>query len=283
MVAHGAMCGNFSPLNVLAAVIHQALASNGLRISAAALFFANVAYNVGLGVVIYLVFGGVRFTRREPEHTVPVGVTFDATVTPGPTGPRVAQGCTLLAIVGVAIAALAFDLNMGFLAFGAAVLLQLVFPASSGDAEKKIAWSVVLLICGVVAYVAALQRYGTIEAVGHSLAAVNPALVASLLICAVVAITSAVASTTAILGAMTPLAIPLMTRGEISMTGLVIALAISTTVVDSSPFSTAGAVAVASAEEVDRPRVYRALLLWGAAMVVTAPLITWLIFIVAAG
>jgi di/tricarboxylate transporter len=283
MVAHGAMCGNFSPLNVLAVVIHQALASNGLRISAAALFFANVAYNVGLGVVIYLVFGGVRFTRREPEHAVRAGVTFDATVTPGPTSPRVAQGCTLLAIVGVAIAALVFDLNMGFLAFGAALLLHLVFPASSGDAEKKIAWSVVLLICGVVAYVAALQRYGTIEAVGQSLAAVNPALVASLLICAVVAITSAVASTTAILGAMTPLAIPLMTRGEISMTGLVIALAISTTVVDSSPFSTAGAVAVASAEEVDRPRVYRALLRWGAAMVVTAPLITWLIFIVAAG
>jgi di/tricarboxylate transporter len=282
MVAHGAMCGNFSPLNVLAAVVHQALASNGLQISSAALFLANLAYNVGLGVIIYLVFGGLRFTRREPEHPAP-GVKFDATVTRWPTSPRVAQVCTLLAIVGVAIAALAFQLNMGFLAFGAAALLHLVFPASSGEADKKIAWGVVLLICGVVTYVAALQRYGTIDAVGRSLAAVNPALVASLLICAVVAITSAVASTTGILGAMTPLAVPLMNRGEISMTGLVIALAISATVVDSTPFSTAGAVAVASAEDDERPRVYRGLLLWGAAMVVTAPLVTWLIFIVAAG
>jgi len=282
MVAHGAMCGNFSPLNVLAAVVNQALASNGLQISSAALFLANLAYNVGLGVIIYLVFGGLRFTRREPEHPVP-GVKFDATVTRSPTSPRVAQVCTLLAIVGVAIAALAFELNMGFLAFGAAALLHLVFPASSGEADKKIAWGVVLLICGVVTYVAALQRYGTIDAVGRSLASVNPALVASLLICAVVAITSAVASTTGILGAMTPLAVPLMNRGEISMTGLVIALAISATVVDSTPFSTAGAVAVASADDDERPRVYRGLLLWGAAMVVTAPLLTWLIFIVAAG
>jgi di/tricarboxylate transporter len=237
MVAHGAMCGNFSPLNVLAAVVHQALASNGLQISSAALFLANLAYNIGLGVIIYLVFGGLRFTKREPERPVPE-VKFDATVTRWPTRPHVAQVWTLLAIVGVAIAALAFELNMGFLAFGAVALLHLVFPASSGEADKKIAWGVVLLICGVVTYVAALQRYGTVEAVGQSLAAVNPALVASLLICAVVAITSAVASTTAILGAMTPLAIPLMTRGEISMTRLVIALAISTTVVDSSPFST---------------------------------------------
>jgi hypothetical protein len=67
------------------------------------------------------------------------------------------------------------------------------------------------------------------------------------------------------------------------MTGLIIALAISATVVDSTPFSTAGALAVASADDDERPRIYRGLLIWGAAMVVTAPLLTWLIFIVAAG
>jgi Na+/H+ antiporter NhaD/arsenite permease-like protein len=58
MVAHGAMCGNFSPLNAVAAVVHQALASNGLQISSAALFLGNAAYNVGLGVIIFLLFGG---------------------------------------------------------------------------------------------------------------------------------------------------------------------------------------------------------------------------------
>jgi di/tricarboxylate transporter len=282
MVAHGAMCGNYSPLNAVGAVVHQALASNGLQISSAALFLANLAYNIGLGVIIYLVFGRVRFTRQEPEHRVPE-VERDATVKNSPTSPRVAQTCTLLSIVGVAIAALAFELNMGFLAFGAAALLHLVFPASSGEADRKIAWGVVLLVCGVVTYVGALQRYGTVDVVGQSIAGVNPPLVAALLICGVGAITSAVASTLGILGAMTPLAVPLINRGEINMTGLIIALAISATVVDSSPFSTAGAVAVASAEENERPRVYRALLLWGAAMVVTAPLVTWLIFIVAAG
>jgi di/tricarboxylate transporter len=282
MVAHGAMCGNYSPLNAVGAVVHQALASNGLQISSAALFLGNFAYNVGLGVIIYLCFGGLRLTRREPDHPVANG-QGGATVTQLPAGPRVAHICTLLAIVSVAIAALAFQLNMGFLAFGAAALLHLVFPVSSGEADRKIAWGVVLLVCGVVTYVAALQQYGTIDVVGQSIAGVNSALVAGLLICAVGAITSAVASTLGILGAMTPLAVPLMNRGEISMTGLIIALAISATVVDSTPFSTAGALAVASADDDERPRIYRALLIWGASMVVTAPLLTWLIFIVAAG
>ena len=62
MVAHGAMCGNYSPLNAVGAVVHQALASNGLQISSAALFLGNFVYNVGLGVIIYLCFGGLRFT-----------------------------------------------------------------------------------------------------------------------------------------------------------------------------------------------------------------------------
>ncbi len=282
MVAHGAMCGNFSPLNLLGAVVHQALASNGLQISSAALFLGNLAYNVGLGVIIYVLFGGLRFTRREPEHPVSNG-QVDATVKQLPAGARVSHVCTLLAIVGVAAAAVAFRLNIGFLAFGAAAMLQLVFPKSSGEADRKIAWGVVLLVCGVVTYVAALQRYGTIDVVGDSIAAVRPAIVAGLLICVVAAITSAVASSTGILGAMTPLAVPLMVRGEISTTGLIIALAISATVVDSTPFSTSGALAVASADDDERPRIYRGLLLWGAAMVVTAPLLTWLIFIVAAG
>jgi di/tricarboxylate transporter len=85
------------------------------------------------------------------------------------------QACTLFAILAVAIAALVFGLNIGFIAFGAAVLLQLIFPASSGEADKKIAWSVVLLVCGIVTYVAALQRYGTVEAVGSGIASFSTA------------------------------------------------------------------------------------------------------------
>jgi hypothetical protein len=57
---------------------------------------------------------------------------------------------------------------------------------------------------------------------------------------------------------------------------------VSATVVDAAPFSTVGALAVANASEEERPHVYRGLLRWGAAMVVTAPLVTWLCFILPA-
>src|SRR4029078_9820770 len=189
------------------------------------------------------------------------------------------QISTVVVIVAVAVAAFVFGLNIGFIAFAAGVTLHLVFPTSSAKAEEKIAWGVVLLVGGIVTYVAALQRYGTIDAVGHGIAGLSTSLVAGLLLCIVGAVTSAFASSAGILSALIPLSVPVLSRGDLSPTGLVVALAISATVVDATPFSPVGALVVANATDEERTRVYRGLLWWGAVMVVTAPLVTWLVFI----
>jgi Na+/H+ antiporter NhaD/arsenite permease-like protein len=276
MVVHGAAAGNFSPLNVLGAIVRQAVVRSGLELSTSALFFGNLAYNIVLAVIIYVVFGGLRLA-------MPVNVPSGEAHRDGsPRQPlRTDQLCTLVALLGVAVAALGFDLSIGFLAFAAAAVLQLLFPASSGRADQKIAWGVVLLVCGIVTYVAALQRFGTVQAIGDAIAALDAPLLTALLICAVGAITSAFASSAGILGAMIPLAVPFMARGDVATTGMVVALAVSATVVDSTPFSTVGALVVANAEDDERAIVYRGLLAWGMIMVVTAPIVTWLVFIVA--
>jgi len=277
MVVHGAACGNFSPLNVLGAIVTQAVWRNGLQISVAKLFLANLVFNLALAAVIYMVFGGLRLNWRSAgvAEPAPAGEPGES-----PSAPLTRdQVCTLIVILAVAVAAFGFGLNIGFIALAAAIVLHLIFRASSGKAEQKIAWGVVLLVCGIVTYVAALQRFGTVDAVGYGIAGLGSPLVTGLLLCVVGAITSAFASSAGILSALVPLAVPLMARGEISTTGLVVALAISATVVDATPFSTVGALVVANAEDEERAHIYRGLLWWGAAMVITAPLLTWLIFI----
>jgi hypothetical protein len=104
--------------------------------------------------------------------------------------------------------------------------------------------------------------------------------VVALLLCAVGAVTSAFASSAGILGAMIPLAAPFMAREAIGTTGLVTALSLSTTLVDAAPFSTVGALVVANAAGEEREHVYRGLLAWGLAMVVVAPVLTWLLFVI---
>jgi hypothetical protein len=122
-----------------------------------------------------------------------------------------------------------------------------------------------------------------VQAVGDAIAALPSPMLGALLLCAVGAVTSAFASSAGILGAMIPLAAPFLLQGSVGVTGMVVALAVSATVVDATPFSTVGALVVANAEDQDRPHVFRGLLLWGIAMILTAPPLTWLIFIVAGG
>ena len=285
MVVHGAAAGNFSPLNVLGAIVHQAVTSRGLEMSVWTLFAGNLIYNLVLGVIIVAVFRRARAARKRGH-----GPAHDDSRRESPTSTAYAerpldfdQTCTLADRWRVvAIVTLGFGLAIGFVAFAAAAILHLAFPKSSEGAEKHVAWGVVLLVCGVVMYVGALQRYGTVAAVGGGIASLGSPLVVALLLCAVGAVTSAFASSAGILGAMIPLAAPFMAQGAIGTTGMVTALALSATVVDATPFSTVGALVVANASDEERQHVYRGLLVWGAVMVLTAPFVTWLLFILPA-
>ncbi|TJW91894.1 MAG: hypothetical protein E5X43_16705, partial [Mesorhizobium sp.] len=82
------------------------------------------------------------------------------------------------------------------------------------------------------------------------------------------------------LGAIIPLAVPFLLQGQISAIGVVAAIAISTTIVDTSPFSTNGALVVANAQETEREGVLKTLLIYSALIAIIGPVIAWLVFVV---
>jgi hypothetical protein len=65
--------------------------------------------------------------------------------------------------------------------------------------------------------------------------------------------------------------------------GTVAALAVASTVVDVSPYSTNGALVLANAKKVDQDAFYRKLLIYGAIVVAVAPLLVWLALVVIGG
>jgi di/tricarboxylate transporter len=181
---------------------------------------------------------------------------------------------TLIGLLALGICALVFELNVGLVAITIAVVLTLLFPKEQARAVEQIHWSTVLLICGVVTYIAVLQKSGAVDYVGHSVSGVAP-LIGALLLCYVGGIVSAFASTVGVLGAIIPLAVPLLLLGQTAALGVVAALAISSSIVDVSPFSTNGALVLASAHGIDRESLYRQLLAYSAVVVVLAPLTAW--------
>jgi hypothetical protein len=121
---------------------------------------------------------------------------------------------------------------------------------------------------------------GTIDWVGENVADIGIPLLAALLLCYVGAIVSAFASSVGVLGAFIPLAVPFLLQGEVGAVGTIAALAVASTVVDVSPYSTNGALVLANAKEVDQDAFYRQLLIYGAIVVALAPLIAWLALVV---
>lgn len=115
----------------------------------------------------------------------------------------------------MALTVVIFDLDVGFGALVVALVLTLVSPSTSKGALNGISWSVVLLVGGVLTYVSVLEEIGTITYVGNRVADLGAPLLVALLLCYLGGIVSAFASSTAILGATIPLAIPFLREGTV--------------------------------------------------------------------
>ena len=189
------------------------------------------------------------------------------------------RALTLAGLVALVVGALAFDLDVGLMSLTIAVLLSFVSPATCRKAPSEVAWPTVLLVCGVLTYVAVLESMGTIDYAGHAVAGIGIPLLAALLLCYIGAIVSAFASSTALMGALIPLAVPFLQDGSVGAVGMVTALAVAATVVDVSPFSTNGAIVLANTRSEERDAVYRQLLIYGGVICAVVPFLTWLAFV----
>jgi di/tricarboxylate transporter len=270
MVIHGAQGGGFSPISIYGGITNQIVARSGLEVSPALLFFGSFFFNLAAATILYTLFG-LRGGFAQPQ-TQTDALADERRL----TLPRV---LTLVGLVALGVGALMFELNVGFVALTIAVALAILFPQAQKGASDKIDWSTVLLICGVITYIGVLQKAGTVDWVGQGASHLGSPLLAALLLCIVAAVVSAFASSVAVLGATIPLAVPLLTGGQLDAAGVVVAIAISTTIVDTSPFSTNGAIVMANAPG-DREKLLRHLLLYTGVVTTAGPLLAWLVFVV---
>ena len=191
------------------------------------------------------------------------------------------QIATLVGLAALALFSLVLDLDVGFISMTVAVVLALLSPKAQKGAIAQISWSTVLLIGGVLTFIGVLQEAGTVDYVGNAVAGLGMPLLVALLLCYIGAIVSAFASSTAILGATIPLAVPFLLAGDVGAVGVIVALAISSTIVDVSPFSTNGALVLANAPQgVDRDRFYKQILKYSALVVAIGPLVAWAVLVV---
>lgn len=313
MVIHGAQAGGFSPIAVYGVTVNGILAKTDLAFSPTALFLSSLIFNLVIAMVLFVVLGGKNLLSSRVGHfveqaaearmSVSVGAKAAGGDVPfkgfgsgmyGPRDPagdgiaatkerkdRIPQLVTIAGLIVLAVVALGFKMDVGFVSITIAIVLALVSPAAQKGAINKISWSTVLLICGMLTFVGVLEEAGTIKFVSSGVADMGMPLLAALIICFIGAVVSAFASSTAILAALIPLAVPFLSTGEIGAVGVICALAVSATIVDVSPFSTNGALVLANAPEgVDKDQFYRRILGYSGIVIVAGPVLAWLALVV---
>ncbi|GEP34803.1 hypothetical protein NSZ01_25710 [Nocardioides szechwanensis] len=291
-VVHGAQGGGFSPISIYGVITNSVMEDAGLPTSETTVFLASLVVNTIMAAILFVLLGGRELMARridpdEPDtldedlhrggaHVPGRGTGADTDTTTQALGVRRDQILTLVAFVGVAVIALAFDKNIGFVAITAAVILAMLAPNEHKDAVKQIAWPTVLLVAGVSTYAAILTAAGSPEFVGKWAAGFSAVVVGALILCYVGGVVSAFASSTALLPIIIPIAVPLISEGGINAAMFVAALAVSSTIVDVSPFSTNGALMLANKPDtISEPVYYKQILTYSVIVVIVGPLLVW--------
>jgi di/tricarboxylate transporter len=304
--------GALAPTSINGITVMTVARASGIAYNPGLMFGLSVGVNTLVVLVAFSLFGGRELIARTraagvARATVAAGGTGGASGTggtPGAGGTHGQGGTAVLTepatatrlsayqvvvlvsipvlIVGFfTITLLDVDLNLGAVALTLAVFLAFVKPDVGRASLARVDWNTILLLGGIITYVGVLTRLGAIDQLGEVARSVSSPLLAAFVICVIAGLVSAFASTIGILGALIPLAVPLLVPGGgLEMTGFIYALAISASLVDCAPFGTTGATIVASGVEEDRPRLYRHLTRWGLSMVVIGPVVTLLVFVV---
>lgn len=291
-VVHGAQAGGFSPISIYGTITNSVMEQAGLPSSEITVFLASLIVNTIMAATLFVLLGGRDLMSRridpdEPDTldedlhrggaSIPARGTGTTTETPTQAlGVRRDQILTLIAFVAVALIALAFDKNIGFVAITAAVILAMLAPNEHKDAVKQIAWPTVLLVAGVSTYATILTTAGSPEFVGKWAAGLGAIAIGALILCYVGGVVSAFASSTALLPVIIPIGVPLIADGGISAGMFVAALAVSSTIVDVSPFSTNGALMLANRpDSISEPVYYKQILIYAVIVTLAGPLLVW--------
>ena len=298
----GLSAGAFAPTSLFGIITWGTANEAGIALSPLLLFGVAVALNLVLLAVAYVMFGRKKRVNAQapafseamvargtalPQYggsTLDIGDNDDdELVAPErPTGMQILTIAMMLVLIAavVVMSLLGMTPDIGVLGYGLGAIAALLDASSGKKAMSRIDWGSVLLVGGIITHVGVLTEMGVVDLLGEGAVHLGSPLVAAVLLCAAAGLISAFASTTGMLAALVPLALPLIAEGGIPGWALICAIGVCASIVDVSPFSTVGATYVATTvDEEARPRMTKLLTRWGLSMVVVGPIVLTLVLI----
>lgn len=264
MVANGANAGNLSPFSSVGIIANGAMAKAGLVGHEARVWFANFAAHVLVAGVAYV------WLSRRPAPTAR-STADQATTLPAVAALTPQQQLTLGVITAWILGVVALNMNLGLSAFAAAAILLVARAADDGAAVRGVPWGIIMMVCGVSVLIAVLEKTGGMDLFTSLLARLaSPSSINGVIAFVTGAISTYSSTSGVVLPAFLPTIPSLVERlGGGDPVAIALSINVGSSLVDVSPLSTIGALAVAAVANAEQSRVlFRQLMIWGLSMTI---------------
>ena len=277
MVANGTQAGNMSPIAVAGVIVNGLLQPMGITDFGFTLWMNSLVFFFAIGIGAYLLFGGLKLWKQRSAGEASAIAKVD--VEPF----NFHQYLTLAGIAVLTIGVFFFKLDIGLGGFLVGTVLILLGAANEEKAFKAMPWGAILMVTGVTVLIQLMSKIGGMDLFASIMAKQSTPYTATLVVGFWAALVSAYASTIGIiLPAFVPMAPDLLAKiGGTDLLGLISSIVLCGHVTDVSPLSTLGAIFIANAaEDQDRKKLFRDLLIWGLAMSPVGAVVCWFLFTV---
>ena len=267
LIILGSIAGGLSPLAPNGIVALELAATNGVGDMGASIYLSGILSITLFCALMYVSLGGLRLSGERFSITKPE--TFDKT-----------QILTLFSMLALVLWVIIGGVNVGFAALTLAVGLFLFKAADQNKAIIGVPWSTLVLICGTAVLIGVSDEMGGIALLTNFLASLMNQWTAVPILAFLSGVMSIFSSA---VGVVMPTLIPTTVAlsnelgGTVSPALLTTIIAVGSHMTTTSPFSTMGALALASApEHFDRKKLFRDLFLLSFVALAFIALFGWL-------
>lgn len=280
MVANGTQAGNMSPIAVAGVIVKGLAQKMNLPDWSFILWMNSLVYFFVIGICAYFLFGGLKLWKKRGPADAFVMEESD-------TEPfNRQQYLTLGAIAVMVIGVIFFKVDIGFFGFLLGTVLILFKAVDDEDKVfKAMPWGAIMMVTGVTVLISLMSKIGGMALFASLMAKQSTPYTVTLVAGFWSGLVSAYASTIGvILPAFVPMAPELLVKigaPASDLLALLSSIILCGHVTDVSPLSTLGAIFIANAaEDQDKKKLFKHLIIWGVVMTPVGAVVCWLLFTV---
>jgi di/tricarboxylate transporter len=248
LIILGSIAGGLSPLAPNGIVALDLAASNGVGDLGLRIYVVNVISMTIFSAMIFIVLGGLKLRGDKVE--ISKAGKFDRH-----------QIFTLVSIFILVLWVILGGVNVGFAAFTLSAILLVMKAANQNEAIANVPWSTLLLICGTAVLINVISDLGGVDLLTDFLSSLMNKTTAVPIMATLSGVMSIFSSAVGVvMPTLIPTTVALSTDlgSVVSPAALTITIAVASHIVTMSPFSTMGALALASSPKtVDKKSLFK--------------------------